>query len=1533
MQSVCVLKSMGDFADGCLITHTMSKLWHLFLFQTFGCLLAWGQPAAPAPARIVTSYALTSVPDIWYERDPSAWRLLASNDGQSWSLLDLRTNQPAATGAGSRKWFHIPNQTAYRIYRLAVDGNVQHTFRQVGLAEIELMGPVVGVDQEADLEANITSSEEQPMLGAARNAFDGDLTTKWLDFAPFQSGCWIQCEYVRHSEMVMTNVTQLQAVTRLMATPTLLMAKAPQILTNLARSAPRTARTLVGYALTSANDRPERDPSDWSLLGSNDGGQTWKTVDVRRNELFSTRLHRRIFELAKPVSLALYRLQMQARSPDAVMQLAELEPLYSDPPEDARYSLVVSASGENPPMEKTEMAFDHDSRSKWLCFNPAADETVWIQWQGVPRVEGLPLINLDQFNRLLTRGHRPSPVPPLGKLTRTLTRYTLVSANDEPSRDPFDWCLLGSNDQGKTWESLDARHQERFLNRLESRTFTLAHPRAYALYRLQFQSVLAPENTDCIQLAEVEPAYAEEPGQRRLSLVISADGDNSPQEGMEKLFDGDPQTKWLNFSQDSKRASWVQWYFASGEKRTVIRAESAQAIQPALPKSLPLELEGAVIFTDSNLLGFLDQSGFQMFQFATALPALQPGERVRLTGQLRFGKEFPLVQDPQLAELGLLTNLSEIQPNQAFDRKLPFALGSAEGSVAAVFEGRLYSTIQLTMGSNAPGLTVKILNPRHVPLSVRAGCRLRVRGVIGPVFDEQGGKYAGIVWVSSTNAITEISPNNAPKPMVRQPETNELTTIHQIVEALKLFPEQSFRVKVRGVVTHVDLGFTGWYLQNGPDAVFVQQQYASGLSPYLRQEGMYVELEGVVGGTNGRGILPTAFVTLLGEGHMPEPLRHSLDYLMTGNDDGKWVQLEGVVTASEKHKLTMNVIGGQVAVWVNEADLINQDRLLGSFVRVGGVCSPVFNLRQQRLGVRLLVPSAEQVEIIAASPEKPFALPVSPIGSLMRADASRVGLSQIVKIAGVVTYKEPRVLFVQDGSAAARVFPREDAMVKAGDAVEVVGMTEPDGLSPKLVGAVIRKTGEAPLPAADPIDLQRISAEDGQAGQDATRGSVEATLIGRNTHESLQILELQQVKTKIPFYAYLPGTAESLAFVPINSRVRLAGAFKASSDAVPDFGQVVTSFEMFLNSPADILVLERPPWWTSQHTLWLLGGLGLILLAALAWIGLLRMQVRRQTHALHGVIAQHEQTEAQLQSEIGERKRMEIEVEKTHLELLDSSRHAGMAEVATSVLHNVGNVLNSVNIAASVVADNLHKSWGSSLAKVAALMDEHAADLGAFITSDPRGRQIPSYLAKLATQLDCERVSTLGEVEELRQNIEHIKEIVAMQQNYARAAGVTEIVSVTDLVDNALRINAAALMRDDVKVIRDYPPHVSKITVDKHKLLQILVNLIGNAKHACAETNRADKTVTVRVHNGDGRVKIAVSDNGLGIPRENLTRIFNHGFTTRKDGHGFGLHSGALAAHEMGGALIAQSDGPGQGACFTIDLPLSPIEPARKVMG
>ena len=282
------------------------------------------------------------------------------------------------------------------------------------------------------------------------------------------------------------------------------------------------------------------------------------------------------------------------------------------------------------------------------------------------------------------------------------------------------------------------------------------------------------------------------------------------------------------------------------------------------------------------------------------------------------------------------------------------------------------------------------------------------------------------------------------------------------------------------------------------------------------------------------------------------------------------------------------------------------------------------------------------------------------------------------------------------------------------------------------------------------------------------------------------------------------------------------------------------------------------------------------------------------------------------------------ELDRLNRRLLETSRLAGMAEVATGVLHNVGNVLNSVSVSATLVGDRLKQSKLTNLCRATTMLRGHNGHLGEFLTSDPKGKLLPEYLGTVSDQLAGEQTEMLSEVALLSQNIEHIKEIVAMQQSYAKVSGAFEHLDPTELVEDALRMNAAAFDRHRVQVIREYGAGLPRVNVDRHKVLQILINLIRNAKYAMDAGNPSDKRFVVRVEvGGDGMVTLRLRDNGVGISAENIVNIFGHGFTTKKEGHGFGLHSGANAAKEMGGRLSAHSDGLGQGAEFVLELPVA----------
>ncbi len=293
-----------------------------------------------------------------------------------------------------------------------------------------------------------------------------------------------------------------------------------------------------------------------------------------------------------------------------------------------------------------------------------------------------------------------------------------------------------------------------------------------------------------------------------------------------------------------------------------------------------------------------------------------------------------------------------------------------------------------------------------------------------------------------------------------------------------------------------------------------------------------------------------------------------------------------------------------------------------------------------------------------------------------------------------------------------------------------------------------------------------------------------------------------------------------------------------------------------------------------------------------------------------------------ISKDISDLKETEFELQKTNEKLLAASRRAGMAEIASNVIHNVGNVLNSVNVSLSLSRTAVKNSGVENLLKAADLLKHNAND-PEFLSHNPKGKILPDFLRMSAESLAEMRSSVLDELEHLGRNLDHIKTIVSMQQQYAGVVAVTETVSVIQLVEDAVRIGECTLSASNVGIQKDFVVDI-EADIDKHRVLQILVNLIRNAKHACEDAaHDQPKTICVTIDQPtDDFFMVEVSDNGVGIDEKNLTSIFNHGFTTKDEGKGFGLHSSANAAKDLGGSLIATSPGKGKGAAFVLNLPI-----------
>ena len=560
-----------------------------------------------------------------------------------------------------------------------------------------------------------------------------------------------------------------------------------------------------------------------------------------------------------------------------------------------------------------------------------------------------------------------------------------------------------------------------------------------------------------------------------------------------------------------------------------------------------------------------------------------------------------------------------------------------------------------------------------------------------------------------------------------------------------------------------------------------------------------------------------------------------------------------------------------------------------------------------------------------------------------------------------------------------------------GEHLEVLGFPEMGPWTPVLEDAIFRRTGPAVEPLV-PISVtadQELSA----GSHDSRLVTVEAELVDlvRDAGRVLLVAKSKNVlfDAEIPQAGEASGFGASGAEVANGSRVRLTGISMVRVGRDRDHP---TEFRLLLRSVDDIVLVQKPPLWTIGRAIWILAVLAAVAALALAWGVALGRRVKSQTaiirkrienenalearyrdlfenandaiythdtsgrfltvnragEALTGYsraelaqktifdlamparrealgvwlqkIAAGEPTRPTFESElltkdgrsapvevnvrpiltgeaitavegvardITERRRAESELGSAQRRLAETSRRAGMAEVVSGVLHNVGGALSAAKDAAARLSGKL---------KTTAAPDLHDA---------------------------------LADAESLGRSLDHIDEIMLMQQGYARASGAPEETPAETLIEDALRINRAALERAGISVAREYS-QAPNLLVEKPRVLQILVNLLSNARQACEEhAGDPPPRIVARIDTPKGeragtRVRFVVADNGVGIPHEHLGRIFENGFTTKNGAQGIGLHSASLAARELGGALFVHSDGAGRGARFTLELPVRP---------
>ncbi len=775
------------------------------------------------------------------------------------------------------------------------------------------------------------------------------------------------------------------------------------------------------------------------------------------------------------------------------------------------------------------------------------------------------------------------------------------------------------------------------------------------------------------------------------------------------------------------------------------------------------------------------------------------------------------------------------------------------------------------------------------------------------------------------NGLYRLAPSNhGPGPVpASPPEVARLRVAEQIRDLTREESARHRQVRLRGVVTWSNPEKSTAYVEDASGGIRVlapQWDAADSSKP-----GTIVLVDGVTAEGDFVPVVTNAVLHRVGWWNLNAQQGQllSLEQALTGAEEGRWVEMRGYVREVSiiggLRRIEMTTASGEVDAWVPSSRTLKD--LEGAIVRLQGVCVAVANPRHQLTGIQILIPESKFILLEEPKASDVFAVPMRALESLRRFNIESA-LNRRMRTCGTVIMHAPgRYVYIQDGADAVFALSRQKDPLRPGDRVEVVGFPGNEGRRFLLREAVYRRvsTGDEPEPV--PLSaMQSINLD--LEGRLATADGVLLN-IREKDGEARVLVQAKDSAFEASLDATATDGAPGLGAVDLGSRIAVTGVYEVQSD---EYGKP-RSFLLRLRSWDDIVVLHRPPWWTLARLLWVLFGVLLVSVVALSW-GLLiahknrlLRQAQTQLQIANDKLEHRVQERTrELEEQVAAKERARAELAEAQENLVLTSRRAGMAEVATGVLHNVGNVLNSVNVSAGILSERLRRSSVESVAKAAALLRIQGDQLARFLTEDPKGKTLPAFLEKLGDVLAQDKRDMQTEIKSLAKNIDHIKIIVSMQQGYAKIGGVVEELDPRDLVEDAIQINNASLKRQQIQLIRNYHP-VPSVLVDRHKVLQILVNLISNAKHALSEKASGRELSLGISAPAPDRVRITVGDNGAGIAPENLAWIFSQGFTTRKNGHGFGLHSGANAAKELGGSLTVESEGTARGATFTLELP------------
>ncbi len=575
----------------------------------------------------------------------------------------------------------------------------------------------------------------------------------------------------------------------------------------------------------------------------------------------------------------------------------------------------------------------------------------------------------------------------------------------------------------------------------------------------------------------------------------------------------------------------------------------------------------------------------------------EPSLQIKIIGRAVFPK-------PQRAAIG-----------QTLRRREDGQWAEVEGRVT--FADEEPDGLELELSSETGRMRVVIAN-RHGLLPVYLlNQRIRATGFCQSAYAGDGREVAGVLLVPSDLEIKLLEP---PPAVAENITTNAaglslLVTAAEVHRLKRAEAQRGYPVKIHGVITSVLPEHQAFTIQDSTHGIYVVDFSESRSDP--PRIGEFVEVEGITDPSLFAPVVDANWVRVLGIGDFPEPVHPAWDQLMNGSLDAQYVEIQGILASVEPERVILLTPDGRIKCDLRVVGLKNQDleRYEDALVRVRGCLFATWDYVTHRVQMGEIRIYGADIEVDEPAPVDLFSTPRKSASELLLFDP-QASAFQRVKVSGQIIHIGETEYSMMDGTNGARFVAKHPTDLQVGDFVDAVGFPELSAAAPVLREAVVRKTGHAPLPKARPLNPDDLI----RADWDSTRVQVKAVLVNQRIAPKQETLEMRVGLRS--FLARLPGTDHAVCAIPVGSQLELTGTYVSQS-----VGQDVVSFELLLNSPSDVVVLSRPPWWTLEKLLVILGALACVLAATALWVSQLRRKVEHRT--------------AELEIQIQERQRIE----------------------------------------------------------------------------------------------------------------------------------------------------------------------------------------------------------------------------------------------------------------------------------------------------